>query len=254
MQSLTSEETRLLDRARGEARRAERTGRAVCGKCIPLSQQHLIAQAANESGIAYSVCGGWPDAERVQYCLHPEDTAPVFSGVWLHVSWNARFSSPSHRDLLGSLMGLGMDRDLFGDLLVEDGHAYVFALPELARRLPVEWQSAGHAALTVEEMDTPPSIQPPQGTALRMTVSSPRLDAILSDSLHLSRARSADLIRAGHVSLNHREELRTDRILHPGDLLSVRGFGRVRIDSIGEETRKGRLPVMCTLFSSKTSL
>ena len=97
-----------------------------------------------------------------------------------------------HRDLLGSLMGLGMDRELFGDLIAMEGRALVYTLPEMALRLPMEWTQAGRATLKVTVPDTPPAIDPPRGTLLRDTVASLRLDSVLASGMKISRARAAE--------------------------------------------------------------
>ena len=154
-----------------------------------------------------------------------------------------------HSDLLGSLMALGMDRAFIGDLVVQEGCAYLCVLPELAMRLPMEWTQAGRAPITVTQMDAPPVITPPSGTMLRDTVPSLRLDCILSSGMKLSRAKAAEVIRQGRVSVDHQVEERVDRLLTAGQLLSIRHFGRIRLLQVDSPTRKDRLPVILEIFT-----
>ena len=152
-----------------------------------------------------------------------------------------------------SLMALGMDRSLFGDLMVEDGTAYLLAMPEAARSLQDEWHEAGHTAIRVRLLDAPPQFTPPQGAQMRDTVASLRLDCVLAAGMSLSRARAAEIIRQGLVQRNHTPEERVDTLLEAGDLLSIRGFGRIRLTEIGGRTRKDRISIQLEVFKRERS-
>ena len=152
-----------------------------------------------------------------------------------------------------SLMALGMDRSLFGDLMVEDGTAYLLAMPEAAKSLQDEWHEAGHTAIRVRLLDAPPQFTPPQGAQMRDTVASLRLDCVLAAGMSLSRARAAEIIRQGIVQRNHTPEERVDTLLEAGDLLSIRGFGRIRLTEIGGRTRKDRISIQLEVFKRERS-
>ncbi len=239
----------LILRLRQWAQRADRLGIAVPGRFLAGDERAAALREARQAGVAVSFDGGWPEAERVQVCFHPEGVEPAFNGVWLRVRWNGRFARVDHRDLLGSLMALGMERAYFGDLIAQEGEAYLLALPEVACRLPQEWLKAGSAPIRVEVLDEPPAISPPEGAALRDTVASLRLDSIVASGMKTSRARAAEIIRQGAVSVEHLPEERVDRLLTAGQTVSVRGFGRIRLQAVGEPTRKDRLPVTLEIFA-----
>lgn len=240
------EQTRL--RLRQAAERAARLDRPVADRFVAGEERLWAAHEARQAGVAAAFEGGWADAERVQVCFCPMGDDPVFTAQWLEILWPAKFVRCDHRDLLGSLMALGMDRSFFGDLIAQEGRAYLLTAPEMARRLPEEWLKAGSAPLTVRLLEEPPVIEPPRGEMLRETVPSLRLDAVLSAGMRLSRARAAELIRGGAVSVEHRQEPRTDRLLEEGQLLSIRGYGRIRLREVGHLTRRDRLPVMLEIF------
>lgn len=231
------------------AERADRLDRPVTGRFLAAEERALALREARACGVSASFDGGWDGAERAQVCFHPAMDEPVFTCVWVEIRWNAKFVRVEHSDLLGSLMALGMDRAFMGDMIVGDGVAHLCALPELAQRLPMEWTQAGHATITVRLLDEPPVIQPPKGAMLRDTVPSLRLDCILSSGMKLSRAKAAEVIRQGLVSVDHQPEERVDRLLQPGQLLSVRHFGRIRLIHVDPPTRKDRLPVTLEIFS-----
>ena len=231
------------------AQRADKLDRPVTGRFLAAEERILAQREARDLGLAVSFDGGWEEAERVQVCFHPAEDEPVFTHVWMEIRWNAKFSRVEHSDLLGSLMALGMERGFMGDIVVQDGCAYLCVMPELAPRLPVEWTQAGRAPITVTEMAVPPVITPPQGQMLRDTVPSLRLDCILASGMKLSRAKAAEIIRQGLVSVNHQAEERVDRLLQPGQLLSIRHFGRIRLLQVDSPTRKDRLPVILEIFT-----
>lgn len=232
-----------------QAERADRLGIPVTGRFLTAEEQSLARQEAARCGVAVSFSGGWPEAERVQPCFYPSWEEPQFSLCWLEVRWNGKFARVDHRDLLGSLMALGMDRSFLGDLIAGEDHAYLCALPEMACRLPMEWEKAGNAPIRVRELEEAPAIELPKGAMLRDTVASLRLDSVLASGMKISRARAAEMIRQGVVSVNHQMEDRTDRLLEAGHTLSIRGFGRVRLKEVGQPTRKDRLPIALEIFT-----
>ena len=238
----------LALRLRQNAERADRMDIPVPGRFVTGEERAMAIHAAREARVAASFDGGWPDAERVQVCFHPAWAEAEFTAVWLEIRWAAKFAHVEHRDLLGSLMGLGMDRAFFGDLIALEDRAYLLVLPEMAVRLPMEWDKAGNVPIKVKVLEETPVIEPPKGDLLRDTVASLRLDCILAAGMKTSRSRAAEIIRTGAVAVEHMPEERTDRVLEVGQLLSIRGFGRIRLMEVGNPTRKDRLPVMLEIF------
>ena len=238
----------LLLRLHQQAERADRLDLPVPGRFVTGEERAAAIHAAREARVAASFDGGWPDAEREQVCFHPGWAEAEFTAVWVEIRWAAKFAHVEHRDLLGSLMGLGMDRSFFGDLIALEDRAYLLALPEVAARLPMEWDKAGSVPIKVTLLEEAPSFEPPRGDMLRDTVASMRLDCILASGMKTSRSRAAEIIRTGAVAVDHMPEERTDRILDAGMLLSIRGFGRIRVQEVGQPTRKDRLPVQLEIF------
>lgn len=248
MGAVKDSSAQLALRLRQNAERADRLDMPVPGRFVTGEERAMAVHAAREARVAASFDGGWPDAERVQVCFHPAWAEAEFTAVWLEIRWAAKFAHVEHRDLLGSLMALGMDRAFFGDLIALEDRAYLLALPEVAARLPVEWDKAGNVPIKVKLLEEAPAIEPPKGENLRDTVASLRLDCILSAGMKTSRGRAAEIIRSGAVAVDHMPEERTDRLLTAGQLLSIRGFGRIRVKEVGSPTRKDRLPVTLEIF------
>jgi len=241
----------LALRLRQNAERADRMDMPVPGRFVTGEERAMAVHAAREARVAASFEGGWPDAEREQVCFHPSWAEAEFTAVWVEIRWAAKFAHVEHRDLFGSLMALGMDRSFFGDLIALEDRAYLLALPEVADRLPMEWDKAGNVPIKVTILEEAPEFEVPKGDMLRDTVASMRLDCILAAGMKTSRSRASEIIKTGAVAVDHMPEERTDRILEAGQLLSVRGFGRIRVRDVGGPTRKDRLPIQLEIFHKR---
>lgn len=126
----------------------------------------------------------------------------------------------SHRDYLGSLLGLGIDRGKVGDILVAEDTAVCFV---------------------AEETEQAEDIPQRQTEARRLTVASMRLDAVASEAFHLARGKTQTLIHAEKAQVNWNIVTSTSHLLKEGDLVSLRGFGRFRVKEIGGRTKKDRI-------------
>ena len=239
------------------ALRAGRTGRPCFTKFVEPSAADAVRTAANRAGVRAGFWGGWPGAERCVAAFYTgEAPAPEeYPLQALRIAWNARFSSPGHRDLLGAVMGLGIEREAAGDIAMGTWRgadcAYLFVLPELADYVAANLESAGKTAVKVSVAGETPEIRPPEGIEMRVTVQAPRLDAVLAAGVRLSRGEAQKLIAAGLVKLNHVENTRADTRLEAGDLLSVRGHGRLRVQAFQGESRRGRLVVALFKYGNK---
>lgn len=155
----------------------------------------------------------------------------------------------THRDILGALMGLGLRRDAVGDIVVGERSFFVFVLGELERYLLDNLTSAGRHHLKTETVDPSALEIPPQKMReIRVTVSSLRLDSILSAAFHLSRSEAADSIRSGQAAVNALTCLKPDRAVAPPDEISLRGHGKLRILTLNGQTRKERLAVTVGIY------
>lgn len=190
--------------------------------------------------------GGYEGAERCLCAFLPDwqeegdwalGDCPVSA---LRASFPA--GSPlSHRDFLGSILGLGITREKVGDLLVDDGHCDIVILKEIEEFLLLHLDSAGrvHLKLTPVSLD---ALAPRacEVKHIRDTVATLRLDAVAASAFSLPRSKAADLITAGRLHLNHRECAKPDRAVVQGDVLTCRGLGKCVVVTVGGLSKKGR--------------
>jgi len=238
--------TRLLELA-------EQAGGRQCSRFTPFltpPEAALAQAAAKRARVSLALYGGYEGAERRVVCFYPEGAEPEpFPVTTLEIAWHLQ-RAPEHRDLLGAVMGLGVQRARVGDIVFAQGKAYLFVESALAGMISQNLLEAGRARLSVTAVNAPPALAEPEGEPRRCTVRSPRLDAVVAEGFGLSRGAAAQRILAGEVKLRHVPTLRPDARVEAGDAISVRGCGRLRIDSFGQATRKERIPVRYTRYGA----
>ena len=149
---------------------------------------------------------------------------------------------PTHRDFLGSLMGLGLTREKVGDILVSPHWADVLVGSSVADFLLREWKQAGRVPLRVAEIGLEEIAVPEQPVKLiRDTVASLRLDSVLASGFSLSRGKAAEAVTSGKVQVNWTDCQKPDRPVSQGDTLTLRGLGKCVLEEVGNQTKKGRV-------------
>lgn len=152
----------------------------------------------------------------------------------------------NHRDFLGSIMNLGIERNVLGDILVKDGkRAYIFCQDKIADYIVDNLTKIKHTNVKcrVVASDEDLSDLKPKLVDMHVIVQAPRFDAIIAAVIKCSRSESQNLFRAGKVTLNGRMTERNSMTLKAGDIFSVRGHGKFKYLGSGNETRKGRIYV-----------
>lgn len=236
-------------------RHIEDLARTAFGRGIPrysnfLSdrEQDLARAALNRFGAeAFHFEGGWPGAERKILCLEPEGSyaASPLCCVRLCCRIQPGAELPTHRDYLGSLMGLELKREALGDIVLpadQPGIAYVFALETAAELIVQELRQVGHTDLTAESqpLETLPAFPQEDREIRTATVSSLRLDAVLAAMIRCSRGIAADLIMAGRVEINHLPAESVHAPVYEGDVFTVRGKGRFCLTALPGKSKKDR--------------
>lgn len=205
----------------------------------------LLRAAAIRDGCA--ALGGYDRAERKMLCFLPdwmEQADPADYMTALRAAFRAE-EHLTHRDLLGSLMALGVVRSKLGDILVSDGSADVIVSPDVADYLCQEWTSAGRTRLKVTPLALGELSVPEQKVReIRDTVATLRLDAVAASGFSMSRAKAGELIASGRVQKNHREAVKPDAPVAQGDIISARGLGKFEVAEVGGLSKKGRTAIL----------
>lgn len=187
--------------------------------------------------------GGYESAERRQLHFLPDwQETPDYDAIRC---LRCSFYEPgklTHRDFLGSLMGLGLTREKIGDILVSEHEADVLVSDSVADFLLRDWTAAGRTALKVQEIGPEELTVPVQQVKeLRDTVSSLRLDSVLAVGFSTSRGKAAEAVETGRVQVNWTVCQKPDKQVAEGDVISVRRAGKCRLTTVGNMTKKGRI-------------
>ena len=228
------------------ARFAAQKGLPRFTRFLDPANAHAAAVLAREHGVMFACWGGYERAERTIGCFYPFDSQVQFEQyplVCLSAQYNSKFCHPTHRDLLGAFMALGLTRDCIGDIIITDGCAYLFTHEQTASYVAASMTSAGRTSLQFMPLDEIPEIPEPKGSEFSCVVSSLRLDAMLAAAYRLSRSEASSFIRGGLVKVNHLPEERPDVLLKEDTILSLRGRGRIRFVAVNGSTRRQRIGV-----------
>lgn len=156
----------------------------------------------------------------------------------------AKFSDDlNHRDFLGALMHLGIQRDMLGDILIKDNTAYIFCLEHIADYICDELTKVKHTNVKCEKTSTDIPALTPTLEDVEFPVASLRLDGIIASLLKCSRKEALSFFEEKRVTLNGRVTGRNSITLKDGDIFSVRGYGKFIFDHAGGNTRKGKIYV-----------
>jgi photosystem II S4 domain protein len=198
------------------------------------------------------VWGGYPQAERQRIgIVRPEipleqTQIPLAA---LDIAGNFLFDPASHRDFLGAILGTGIVREKIGDIIVlgERG-GQVIVVPELVEFLETSLMQVRSVPVKTQRIELSElKIRPPKTKEMTTVEASMRLDAIASAGFGVSRSKMADAINKGDVRVNWKDITQASYNVQPGDLITVRGKGRLEIGEVAV-TKKERYRIQLTRF------
>ena len=196
------------------------------------------------------VFGGYPDAERKMLLFLPD----YLDETWLTgedspcICLRASFyqgDSPNHRDFLGALMGAGITRESVGDICVDEDSCDFFVTQEIAPYVLQNFTSAGRAHVRLEQIPLESArIPAPEVKEIRDTLASLRLDSVVASGFRIGRSLAGQYIAAGKVAVDGLPCEKSDKLVSQGAKISLRGMGKICLDSVGSRTKKDRISVI----------
>ncbi|MCO7128109.1 YlmH/Sll1252 family protein [Sporolactobacillus shoreicorticis] len=213
----------------------------------PRQQIILKSVIGSRDDVRLSFFGGYDQAERARALILPkyaEEKDNPFQLSYLEVRYPSKFGMITHPQLLGSLIGTGVSRDKIGDLLIEEGHAQFICTEELEPYFALNLNSVGKMSVSCVPIKRQALLHGVDDWQnFDGTISSLRLDTVLSEVYHLPRAKTSELITKGFVKVNWKIVEKRDFEICEGDCLSLRGFGRSKIISSGGLTKKNKIRI-----------
>ncbi|MBQ8748327.1 MAG: hypothetical protein IJZ14_00720 [Oscillospiraceae bacterium] len=194
--------------------------------------------------------GGYGNAERKMLIYLPEylDESFLQSEDSPLVCLRAAFyegDSPTHRDFLGALMGAGIGRETVGDICVGNGSCDFFVTAEIAPYVEQNFLSAGRTKLRLEQIGLKQvSVPEPETKEIRDTLAALRLDSVISTGFRIGRSAASEYVTGGKAAIDGLPCEKPDRIVAEGTTVSVRGLGKIKLEAVNGQTKKGRISVV----------
>ncbi|MBT2581866.1 RNA-binding protein [Planococcus sp. ISL-109] len=212
-------------------------------------QRFIIQSLIGSRDVQMAASGLFEQAERQRVLLHPAYYVPSeddFQITMFELRYPIKFVSLKHPDILGALMSLGLERGKFGDIRIGEGRVQLAVMEEVAPYLRANFISAGKVKVQLEEVVDSSAYLPviEEWIEEAHTVSSLRLDAVMSSVYKISRQKAAGLINGGKVKVNWSIQEQVSFELHESDLMSARGLGRVQIQAIEGRTKKDKIRLL----------
>lgn len=208
----------------------------------------IAADMLKNSSVKFSFYGGYSDAKRVYLACLPdwcENFEYPISAITL--KYNKAYTL-SHRDFLGAVIALGIDRDKIGDILIESGRAVMFLSREIAPFVKEQLTKVGRVGVAVEDGFCPPLPVISLKKEFTDTVASTRLDCVVASLCSISRNTATELINDKRVILNSFTQQKATVKVSSGDTVSVRGKGKYEIISTDELSKKQRIILKYTKY------
>lgn len=201
-------------------------------------ESRLLKDSIRYDGLSF--CGGYKDSVRLMMGVNAgtED----FPITLLKFTYR-KTDDLSHRDFLGALMGLGLNRDVVGDIITGNGFAYVYVKSENAEYILSQIDRIGNCGVKVSREDNKVIEYTQEFDVFVLTLSSLRLDVFVSSLCNLSREKSNNLIRSEMVTVNHYVESDNSVQIREHDVITIRRYGKYVFEKTLGFSKKGKYKV-----------
>ncbi|MEK5071211.1 YlmH family RNA-binding protein [Sporosarcina sp. FSL K6-1508] len=248
LQHFRKDEQPFIEMAIGWIREVEDTYSPKLTGFLDPRQQRIVESLAGSSMLLIGSHGAFPEAERRRILIYPDYYVPEpldYRIAMFDVKYASKFLKLDHKDILGSMMALGIDRSKFGDIRVEDDKVQFAVADELKDYMAANFVSIGKAKVTVEENGLPEDwiVTTDTWTEEMHIVSSLRLDVVTAALANIPRQKAASLIHGEKVKVNWAVRDQPAFELQESDMLSIRGSGRFKVIAIEGRTRKDKIRI-----------
>lgn len=236
------------------ARRAADGGYFTFTDFLGLLEQSAFNEIKRGLPTEFTAFGGFDGAERIMLRFGSEEeigySAQFPIKTILIKPKSEKFAEKlSHRDFLGSLMNLGIERECLGDIVIKENRAYLFASEDIAPFIISSLDRVRNTDVTAEECTLSGDFVPYKTETKMVQISSERLDAVIARVFHLSRDDAQALFKRGLVFVDGRLIESTSHTPRVGDRITVRTLGRIKYLGVTGTSRKGKLNVIIEVYS-----
>lgn len=247
---MEKEEMLLIKRLQELSTRSYNRGIFVYSDFLNMYEQDLLF---SNISTPFTLFGGFLNAERQIAIFGSEDDlgyslAPPITCILVSPVMQKFADDLTHRDFLGSVLGLGIKRETIGDIIIKNNAGYIFCLDTVADYIKENLKKVRHTSVKCEIVTEIPDEVNPEVEEKVIVIASERLDAIIAEVYNLSRSESNTLFTAKKVFVNGKLTENNSHKIKVNDTISVRGFGRFNFMGILQETRKGKLRAKVNVF------
>ena len=234
------------------SRRAENKNIVTYSNFLNLNEISILCQTAKELYCSYELFGGYDFAERKMAAFLPGSQYAVkypISALNL-IPLHPKFAETlTHRDILGSIMGLGVKREMLGDILVKGTNWVVLCADSICEYLIDNCHQVRHTMIRCEKILISDFTYQPSFVKKDGIVASLRLDTIIADICKLTRSHAQKIISEGNAFINSQRKLNNDYLCRNEDVLSVRHYGKYIIETSDKTTRKGKIKYSYKIYN-----
>lgn len=222
---------------------------------LGLNELHILNNLdLRDAGVTCRLFGGYEMSERQIAAFFPDALSDIddnYTDLWEFpivcieiVPLSRKFAEPlNHRDYLGALLNLGIERSVLGDILIKEQSAYIFCRQHMESFILDNCTRIRHTQVMAQSVPQFDQLITPEFEEITGTVASIRLDSVIGLAFKASRSSMIGLIEGGKVFVNGKMVTSNGYHLKPRDIVSVRGHGKFQFCDILSETKKGRTRV-----------
>jgi len=202
-------------------------------------EKHMIKKDFEYNYIFF---GGYEQSERVILCLSHDNNIALDDFPIRKVFIEGE-KELNHRQVLGSILSLGINRSKIGDILINNKKALIFVLSDIEDYVKLHFMKVGKIDIKIVQEEDLGLFLEKRYENKNIIVSSLRIDSIISHVYNISRKEATQLIEENKVAVNWCYIEKTHTVANEGDIVSVRGFGRFEVDQVLGYTKKGRITI-----------
>ena len=249
---MNEEETYIGKRFIDLSKQANRKGVVTFSDFLTINEQLILQHNKEKLESEYQMSGGYEYAERQMVAFIPDalfyEWDYPMKCVRIRPAYPKFAEALTHRDVLGALMSLGIDRSKIGDLIVKETDMFFFAKTEIVPYILEQLTSIRRTVVTLKQETDSHIDYIPHFEEKEAIITSNRLDAVIAAICKTSRSASIRMIQEGRIFVNGSECLHNTYYCKQGDLISIRGFGKVRFGETLGVTKKDRIRFSYQIF------
>jgi len=234
----------MLSKACDLYNKSYNTAQSFYTKFLSPLEVAVINQRFPKGNVSIKFFGGYEDAERCMCAFYNDEGDVFFPLVALRIKPKSKTASLGHRDYLGSVLSLGITRETLGDIVIRDEDAIMFCTADMADYITDNLIKIGNTGVVITIEDSADDLEVRRNfLSFSATLSSLRCDSVIAAALKTSRSKAVELIGRGLVTYNYEPVRSSHQNVADGDVFSIRGYGKFKVQTQGNLTKKGRIHV-----------